>query len=128
MNHWVTGWIEWNLALDTKGQPRWPKDTTFDSPLLINLTSNEYYKQPMYYAMGQFSKFISPDSVRIGLDEDSKLDHNLVSVAFQRPDNATVVVVLNKNQEPVDLTIKGTQHGWIVKQLSPQSINSFIYR
>lgn len=53
MNHWVTGWTDWNLALDMKGGPNWVKNFV-DSPIIVNAANDEFYKQPMFYAMGHF--------------------------------------------------------------------------
>lgn len=98
----------------------------FDSPLLVNQTSHEYYKQPMYYSMGHFSKFLPPGSIRVALNEDSK-SNNLVSVALVRPDNATVVIVQNRNRESVDLTINSKQ-GVIFHTISANSLQSYIWK
>ncbi|KAH7962696.1 hypothetical protein HPB52_017539 [Rhipicephalus sanguineus] len=53
LNHWASGWTDWNLALDTGGGPTWVKNFV-DSPIIVNATAEEFYKQPMYYALGHF--------------------------------------------------------------------------
>jgi len=125
LNHHTTGWLDWNMALDTNSHPRWAKGGSFESPLLVNASAKEYYKQPTYYSMGHFSKFLPPDSVRVELNVDLKID-NLLSVALVRPDNATVVIVQNKNQEPVDLTINSKQ-GVISHTISANGLQSYIW-
>lgn len=55
--HWVSAWIDWNLALDTSGGPTYVGNYV-DSPIIINSTANEFYKQPMFYALGHFSKYV----------------------------------------------------------------------
>ncbi|CAG2165684.1 unnamed protein product, partial [Oppiella nova] len=91
--HWVSGWVEWNLALDIYGHPN--KDLKAgDAPLLIDAKNKEYLKNPNFYAIGHFSKFIAPDSVRVELTE-SKSPPYFKSIAFERPDNSIVVVVSN---------------------------------
>ncbi|KAK8788549.1 hypothetical protein V5799_021675, partial [Amblyomma americanum] len=95
LNHWVTGWTDWNLALDTEGGPNWAKNFV-DSPIIVNSTAQEFYKQPMYYALGHFSKFVPRGSVRI----DSSLEGDVAAAkleyaAFKTPDSAAVVIVLN---------------------------------
>ncbi|CAN7939571.1 unnamed protein product, partial [Ixodes hexagonus] len=52
--HWTTGWVDWNLALDLMGGPNWVKNFV-DSPIIVNATGREFYKQPMYYALAHFS-------------------------------------------------------------------------
>src|SRR5690606_3912381 len=68
LNHYSTGWMDWNMAIDLKGGPSWVGNKV-NAPIIVNATGHEYYKQPMFYAMGHFSKFLVPDSVR--------LQHNL---------------------------------------------------
>lgn len=53
LNHWVTGWTDWNLALDTKGGPNWANNLV-DSPIIVESIADIFYKQPMFYAMGHF--------------------------------------------------------------------------
>nr|XP_037268266.1 lysosomal acid glucosylceramidase-like [Rhipicephalus microplus] len=52
-NHWVSGWTDWNLALDTEGGPNWVSNFV-DSPIIVNASAQEFYKQPMYYALAHF--------------------------------------------------------------------------
>lgn len=91
MNHWVQGWIEWNLALDTTGGPTWAANY-IDAPIIVNKAKDEFYKQPMFYAIGHFSKFISRDSTRIKLSQSTVIK----TVGFKRPDGAVVIVMYNR--------------------------------
>ena len=61
LSHWVTGWIDWNMALDIKGGPSW-NNNHVDAPILVNASADAFYKQPTYYAMGHFSKSVSLNS------------------------------------------------------------------
>uniref|UniRef100_A0A8D0HLE7 Glucosylceramidase n=1 Tax=Sphenodon punctatus TaxID=8508 RepID=A0A8D0HLE7_SPHPU len=92
LNNYVTGWTDWNLALDVQGGPNWVKNYV-DSPVIVDSANDLFYKQPMFYHMGHFSKFIPEDSQRVGLaaSKDSRLE----TVGFLRPDGAAVVVILN---------------------------------
>ncbi|NWS62980.1 GLCM Glucosylceramidase, partial [Chunga burmeisteri] len=96
LNHFVTGWTDWNLALDLEGGPNWVKNYV-DSPVIVDTGEGIFYKQPMFYHLGHFSKFIPEGSQRVGLvasKESKKTD--LEYTAFLRPDGAVVVVVLNR--------------------------------
>lgn len=53
LSHYVTGWIDWNLALDLQGGPNWANNFV-DSPVIVNQTGDEFFKQPMFYALGHF--------------------------------------------------------------------------
>ncbi|XP_008937222.1 PREDICTED: glucosylceramidase-like, partial [Merops nubicus] len=96
LNHFVAGWTDWNLALDLEGGPNWVKNYV-DSPVIVDASEGIFYKQPMFYHMGHFSKFIPEGSQRVGLvasKGSKKVD--LEYTAFLRPDGAVVVVVLNR--------------------------------
>jgi glucosylceramidase len=93
LRHWLTGWIDWNLILDEVGGPNYV-DNYVDAPILVNTkTGDEIYKQPMYYVLGHFSRFIHPGSVRIGIRSNN---HDVTVVAFKRPDGNTVLVFCNE--------------------------------
>lgn len=92
LNHWVSGWTDWNLYLDLEGGPNW-EGNTVDAPIIVDNVTDVAYKQPMYYALGHFSKFLPEGSVRVSAEaEDRK---GLLVTAFQRPDEAIAVIVLN---------------------------------
>jgi glucosylceramidase len=92
LNHWVSGWIDWNLALDSAGGPTY-LNNNLDSPIIVNATANEFYKQPIFYSLAHLSKFVPPGSKRIQLN--STAGSGIDSVAFLRPDNLVAVVLLN---------------------------------
>ncbi|NXR89487.1 GLCM Glucosylceramidase, partial [Hypocryptadius cinnamomeus] len=96
LNHFVAGWTDWNLALDLEGGPNWVKNYV-DSPIIVDSSEGIFYKQPMFYHMGHFSKFIPEGSQRVGLvaSRESKKTA-LEYTAFLRPDGAVVVVLLNR--------------------------------
>lgn len=87
------GWLDWNLVLDLEGGPNWV-DNVVDAPIIVNATSGEFYKQPTYYALAHFSKYIPRGSLRIGIEESLTLI-NIHSSAFVRPDGAVTVVLYN---------------------------------
>ena len=53
LNNHVTGWTDWNLALDLEGGPSWVKNYV-DSPIIVDGSQGVFYKQPMFYHMGHF--------------------------------------------------------------------------
>ncbi|KAF4532136.1 hypothetical protein B566_EDAN004142 [Ephemera danica] len=95
LNHWVTGWIDWNYALNMKGGPVWI-DNYVDAPVIVNEKEGEFYKQPMFYGLGHFSKFILDGSKRVQLLRQRNGEtRRLEIVAFMQPDQAVVVVIFN---------------------------------
>ena len=81
------------MALDTTGGPTYLKNY-LDSPIIVNATAQEFYKQPIFYALAHFSKFVPPGSRKILLNPSTNT--KVESVAFLRPDNIVAVVLLNR--------------------------------
>ena len=46
------------------GGPNWAYNYV-DSPIIVNKETDEFYKNPMYYGLAHFSKFLPQNSVRI---------------------------------------------------------------
>ncbi|XP_075537208.1 lysosomal acid glucosylceramidase-like isoform X4 [Dermacentor variabilis] len=127
LNHWASGWTDWNLALDTQGGPNWAKDFV-DSPIIVNATAQEFYKQPMYYALGHFSKFIPRGSVKVDArmkEASEKLEY----AAFMTPASEIVVIILNKGDESVKLRINDVFGiASIQYSIYERSITTFIWK
>ncbi len=73
--------------LDLQGDPN-QFQYLVDSPIIANISrENVFYKNPMYYAMGHFSKFLPRNSIRIELkvltEEKSPLVEPLKVVSFE---------------------------------------------
>ncbi|CAL4071150.1 unnamed protein product, partial [Meganyctiphanes norvegica] len=123
INHHSTGWVDWNMALDLEGGPNWAGNM-LDAPILINKESDEFYKQPTFYAMGHFSKFVKPGSTRIDALSD---DSDLWVAAFQQIDQDDVFVVTNVSEEEKLVTLSDSDK-YINLNLKPRSINTIIYK
>ncbi|XP_047998979.1 putative glucosylceramidase 3 [Leguminivora glycinivorella] len=95
LNYNLVGWIDWNLCLDKQGGPNWVKNFV-DSPIIVFPENNEFVKQPMFYAMGHFSKWIPRGSVRLEVEEKKGLlEKSVDHVAVLTPKDTVVVVLHN---------------------------------
>ena len=73
------------LALDMNGGPNWAYNYV-DSPIIVNEDQDEFYKNPMYYGLAHFSKFLPEETFRIHHDMvgyDS--DRIIVSIRLKSP-------------------------------------------
>ena len=113
------------MALDMKGGPRWNGEGGCGGTINIDANKGEAYKQPSFYAIGHFSKFISPDSVRIGHTIEKPVD-GLSVLTVRRPDNQTVLVALNANKEDIILNINHSNKR-ISQKISGNSLQSYIW-
>ena len=123
LQHGVSGWVDWNIALDTTGGPNWVNNEA-DSPVIVNATSDEFYKQPMFYALGHFSKFVSPGSKVLAL----KISPPSFDVlAFRRPDGNIVATLGNSNSKELKASIHDPETGWINLSLPPRSLVTVLW-
>ncbi|KAM8921562.1 lysosomal acid glucosylceramidase [Pelodytes ibericus] len=125
LNHHVTGWMDWNLALGIDGGPSYVNNF-LDSPVIVDIGKDEFYKQPMFYHMAHFSKFIPEGSQRIGMDASH--ESSLEVVAFLRLDKAAVVIILNRSPLDVNLVISDPALGIIQTVCAASSIQSYLWK
>eukprot|EP00091_Calanus_sinicus_P000848 TRINITY_DN10805_c0_g1_i1.p1 TRINITY_DN10805_c0_g1~~TRINITY_DN10805_c0_g1_i1.p1 ORF type:complete len:199 (-),score=57.58 TRINITY_DN10805_c0_g1_i1:157-753(-) len=127
LNHWSTGWTDWNLVLDMNGGPNWANNEV-DAPIIVNQETDEFYKQPMYYGLAHFSKFLPEGSYRIKHDMEGYDSDRIQSVSFERPDGALVLIVTNQHMSQiVKIRIAMEGGGSEVISIGPQSVHSFIW-
>ncbi|XP_076249035.1 lysosomal acid glucosylceramidase-like [Calliopsis andreniformis] len=123
MNHWGIGWVDWNLALDKQGGPNWINNFV-DSPVIVNPETDEFFKQPMYYALQHFSKFVDRGSVRVSITDN----YNVKSAAFLTPANETVVVLYNRSNRAKNVKLKDLKRGSTSLEIPPLSMNTILYK
>jgi glucosylceramidase len=92
LNHHFTGWIDWNLLLNTRGGPNHARNYCL-APILVDSGKDHIYYTPLYYAMAHVSKFIRPGAQRIGL---AGHDDDFLATAFLNPDDSIAVVAFNR--------------------------------
>lgn len=125
LNNWVTGWTDWNIALSTKGGPNWVSNFD-DSPIIVNEAQQEFYKQPMFYVMGHFSKYLVPDSVWVSV-KASKSEPDIQITAFQRPDKSVAAVIHNLGTEDVKLALTDGSSGYLQVTSPAKSIQTVVW-
>ncbi|XP_077383290.1 lysosomal acid glucosylceramidase [Festucalex cinctus] len=119
LNHYVTGWTDWNLALDQTGGPNWVKNFV-DSPVIVDAGRDVFFKQPTFYALAHFSKFLCEGSQRVGVaaSGETKLEFS----AFIRPDGLAVLIVLNRSSSDMAFEVWDPVVGYIPSTAPPHSL------
>ena len=100
------------MALDMKGGPNWVNNFV-DAPIIINPDQKEYYRQPSYYALAHFSKFLPPGSVRVD--------------SFRTPNSSTVLILVNTESIAINFLAEDDKAGKIVSKVEPKSIQTIVY-
>ena len=93
LNNGTNCFVDWNLVLDYSGGPNHKKNYC-NSPIMINKNKDGYIKTPSFYYIGQFSKYIKPNSRRIDINNPYK---DIQITAFKNIDRTIAVILFNKN-------------------------------
>jgi glucosylceramidase len=100
-NAGMQAFIDWNLLLDEKGGPNHVGNYCA-APIMSNESKNEIIKNLSYYYIGHFSRFVKPGAKRIAT---SRYTDKLEVTGFLNPDQERVVIILNKNEQDVPVSI-----------------------
>ncbi|WP_417953869.1 glycoside hydrolase family 30 protein [Flagellimonas spongiicola] len=101
LNNWVDGWIDWNMVLDRQGGPNWFKNWCV-APVIVDPQADEVYFTPLYHTLAHFSKYIRPNAIRIGWENNST---DLKVTAAKNPDGTIAVVLLNQQDSKIDFEL-----------------------
>lgn len=127
LEHYAGGWIDWNLILDEKGGPNYIKNYVDAAVILNSTTHNEFYRQPIFYALAHFSKFIPSDSVRIESTLNGFRSDKIKAIAFVRPDDKVTIILYNGFDKTKMISFTDDVRGSFELELKARSINSFLF-
>ncbi|GMR50835.1 hypothetical protein PMAYCL1PPCAC_21030, partial [Pristionchus mayeri] len=96
LNNWVGGWVDWNIALNTQGGYSWFMNFV-DSPIIVETNTDEFLKQPMYYVMAHFSKFLKPGTRVVKISLPDHLTEKVEAVGAVLVDGKRYVTILNRD-------------------------------
>ena len=116
IDHWLAGWVDWNIVLDQNGGPNHVGNYC-GAPIMIDVNTGKVYYTPIYYVLAQFSRTIRPGDKAVqtnknlvGLDSDS-----LHTCATINQDNVLSVQVLNTTKKDIEYALKiGKQHAKVI--------------
>ena len=107
IDHWLKGWIDWNVVLDHNGGPNHVGNYC-GAPIMIDTETKFIYYTPIYYVLAQFSKTIRPGDIAVqthkilnGLDED-----DLHACATINKENILSIQLLNTTKEELSLNLQ----------------------
>ena len=115
-NHWMSGWIDWNIVLDSNGGPNHVGNFC-GAPIMIDTDSGYVYYTPVFSVLKQFSQTIRPNDVVVetSLNLESDLEGVLIASASISPQKKLSVQVFNSGKQPLDYALQvGDQHAEVV--------------
>jgi glucosylceramidase len=125
INNGASGWIDWNMALDSQGGPNSPGVQNPCSAPLIVFPDGSYQHNTQYYGLGHFSKYVKASARKLG--NITTGDVRIEASAFENPDGQIAVVVYNANTSAKSVKLKdGAQS--ISTVLPAGSITTFLYQ
>jgi glucosylceramidase len=95
LNAGGTGWVDWNMLLDSRGGPNHKNNFCF-APLHAS-GDGELVFTPIYTAIGHFSRYIRPQARRVSAATSRSV---LDATAFRNADGSLAVVVMNRSDAP----------------------------
>lgn len=112
LDHWVSGWVDWNCVLDRQGGPNHVNNFC-GAPIMIDTATGEVYYTPIYTVLAQFSRTIRPGDRAVathrtlaGLDADA-----LHACATLNDAGVLSVQMLNTTREAISCALQiGERH------------------
>lgn len=105
-NNYSTGFIDWNIVLDSLGGPNHVGNFC-EAPVMCDLENKTIKYNMSYYFIGHFSKYIKEHAKRISTVKSNSNDA-LHCASFINPDGQIVIVLLNQGWiTDVTLVING---------------------
>lgn len=107
IDHWMTGWIDWNVVLDRFGGPNHVGNFC-GAPIMIDTDKQYVYYTPIYYVLSQFSRTMRPGdrAVKTSLRKGTLGTDDLHACATLSPEGILNVQVLNTTWEPIDYQLQ----------------------
>lgn len=96
LNHWLTGYIDWNAVLDSVGGPTHVNNTC-GAMLMVDYENDKPYFTPYYYVLKQFSRSMRPGDVVLGISQAPSAEQ-LHVCAVAKQDGSYAVNILNTGE------------------------------
>lgn len=125
LNAGLSAFFDWNLTLDEQNGPyHWREGRNgCDAAVFCDTARDALHYHPNYCVIGQFSKFIRPGAVRIGI---STYTSALEATAFRNTDRSIAAVVYNPSDSQRPYTLRIHQK-LLKRELPPHSIETVCF-
>jgi len=96
MNHRLTGFIDWNIVLDSIGGPNHVNNFAA-APVMIDYEKEKIYYTPYYYVLKQFSRSMRPGDQVISC-QPSEISNQIFVCATKNAEGQIAVNILNTGE------------------------------
>ena len=118
LNAGISGSIDWNLLLDSKGGPNHVGNFC-EAPVMLDEDGTDFALMTEYYYIGHFSRYIQPGAVKLA---SSVANTGVEAAAFENPDGSRVAVLLNTGDAPQDVSLTENGAEGFPFRLNPHTI------
>jgi glucosylceramidase len=108
LDHWLSGWVDWNIVLDSRGGPNHVGNFC-GAPIMIDTETGEVYYTPVYWVLAQFSRTIRPGDHAVWtrlLRGEGLLDGDLYACATVNAEGMVAVQVFNTTRASVNYDLQ----------------------
>ena len=100
-NHWLTGYCDWNIVLDSIGGPNHVNNFA-GAQVMVDYANNVVYFTPYYYVLKQFSRSMRPGDVALQVHYPSTMKtgvdcetQDIFLCAVEKTDGSYAINILN---------------------------------
>ncbi|MFK7888731.1 MAG: glycoside hydrolase family 30 beta sandwich domain-containing protein [Gammaproteobacteria bacterium] len=106
-NHWLEGWVDWNIVLDQNGGPNHVGNFC-GAPIMIDTRDQTVYYTPVYYVLAQLSRSIRPGDVAVRTTTTAaSLDDDVLHASASINERGELSVqMLNTSKQPLELQLR----------------------
>lgn len=104
INHWLTGYIDWNCVLDSIGGPTHVLNHC-GAQVMVDYQNGIIYFTPYHYAFRHFSRSMRPGDIALGVSQVAG-NSDLHVCAVKKPDGSFAINMLNKAQDPCSFNLQ----------------------
>lgn len=126
-SHGISGFIDWNMVLNTQGGPNYARNFA-DAPMIFDVQNQTLYKQPMFYGIAHFSKFLQSDCTRIGSNLSFISRINLQALAFSCANHTKAIILHNRSLSTEQIAVIDKHGTQINLVLDASSVNTLVYQ
>gem|GEM_PF-87761 len=107
IDHWLQGWIDWNIILDHRGGPNHVGNFC-GAPIMIDTDTKEIYRTPIFYVLSQLSRSIRPGDRALATEQrlSSLPGDALHACATVNDGDLLSVQLLNTTKEAIRLDLQ----------------------
>ena len=131
-NHWLTGYCDWNIVLDSIGGPNHVNNFAA-AQVMVDYQNDIIYYTPYYYVLKQFSRSMRPGDVALQVNYPSTMKtgndcetQDIFLCAVEKADGSYAINILNMGPETTMPVQLGTHYANIT--LPTASIQTIIVK